>query len=74
MQTLLSATVLAPSCMLADAYATACMVLGKEKSIELIEADPTLECYLIFADENGETTTYLSSGLKGKTVKTENGE
>lgn len=74
MQTLLSATVLAPSCMLADAYATACMVLGKEKSIELIEADPTLECYLIFADENGETITYLSSGLKGKTVKTENGE
>lgn len=74
MQTLLSATVLAPNCMLADAYATACMVLGKEKSIALIESDPTLECYLIFADENGETQTYLSKGLEGKTIKTESGE
>lgn len=74
MQTLLSATVLAPNCMLADAYATACMVLGKEKSIALIEADPQLECYLIFAAEDGTMETYLSSGLKGKTVKSESGE
>lgn len=74
MQTLLSATVIAPTCMLADAYATACMVLGKDKSIELIESNPTLECYLIYADENGETATYLSSGLKGKTTNEESGE
>ena len=71
MQTLLSVTVLAPNCMLADAYATACMVLGKEKSIALIEADPSLECYLIYADDNGQTQTYLSKGLAGKTIKTE---
>ena len=31
LQTLLSATILAPDCMYADAYATACMVLGLEK-------------------------------------------
>jgi len=74
MQTLLSATVLAPNCMLADAYATACMVLGKEKSIELIEGDPQLECYLIYAAEDGSMETYLSSGLKGKTVNSESGE
>ncbi|WP_286743328.1 FAD:protein FMN transferase [Roseivirga sp. UBA1976] len=74
MQTLLSATVVAPNCMLADGYATACMVLGKDKSIELIEADPNLECYLIFADENGHIDTYISGGLRGKTVKTEKSE
>lgn len=74
MQTLLSATVLAPNCMLADAYATACMVLGKDKSIELVESNSSLECYLIYADENGETATYLSSGLKGKTIKTESSD
>lgn len=74
MQTLLSATVLAPNCMLADAYATACMVLGKERSIALIESDPTLECYLIYADENGDTQTYLSKGLEGKTIKTKSSE
>lgn len=71
MQTLLSATVLAPNCMLADAYATACMVMGKEKSIALVEADPSLECYLIYTDESGNMATYLSSGLEGKTIKSE---
>lgn len=74
MQTLLSATVIAPTCMIADAYATACMVLGKDKSIALIEADPSLQCYLIYANENGEIATYLSSGLKGKTINQESGE
>ncbi|MBO3699333.1 FAD:protein FMN transferase [Roseivirga sp. E12] len=68
MQTLLSATVFAPSCMLADGFATACMVLGLEESISLIESDPTLEAYLIYADDKGEMVTYLSPGLKGKTV------
>ena len=73
-QTLLSATVVAPNCMIADAFATACMVLGKEASIELINSDPTLECYLIFANEDGSMDTYLSPGLKGKTYNAENAD
>lgn len=68
MQTLLSATLLAPSCMLADGYATACMVMGLEKSIALVESDPTLEAYFIYADEKGELVTYVSPGLTGKTL------
>lgn len=64
MQTLLSATVLAPSCMLADGYATACMVMGLEKSISMIEADDTLEAYLIYADDDGQLITYISPGIK----------
>lgn len=68
MQTLLSATVLAPSCMLADGYATACMVLGLEESIKLIEEDPTLEAYFIYADEEGELATYISPGLAENTL------
>jgi len=68
MQTLLSATVLAPNCMLADAYATACMVLGLEKSIELIAQDDALEAYLIYVDEKGGLATYLSPGIENRTV------
>lgn len=68
MQTLLSATVLAPNCMLADAYATACMVMGLEESISLIESDNDLEAYLIYTDDKGEMITYLSPGLEGKTL------
>ncbi len=68
MQTLLSANILAPNCMLADGFATACMVLGLEESIRLIESDPTLEAYFIYADDDGELVTYISPGLKGKTL------
>ncbi len=55
---LLSATVIAPSCMQADALATACMVLGTEDAITMINALNTLSptdsiaCYLIFATDS----------------------
>ncbi len=68
MQTLLSATVLAPNCMLADAYATACMAMGLERAREMILDDKTLEAYLIYADQDGKTVTYISPGLKSKTL------
>lgn len=68
MQTLLSATVLAPNCMLADAYATACMVLGLDDAKTLILNDPELEAYFIYTNEAGGLMTYISPGLEGKTV------
>lgn len=49
---LLSATVTASSCMRADALATACMVLGKEEALEMIERVPNAACYLIVAEGN----------------------
>jgi len=33
----------------------------------MILNDPNLECYFIYSDENGETQTFISPGLKGKT-------
>jgi len=47
---LLSASVIAPDCMTADAYATAFMVLGLEKSLEIIKQHPELEAYFISSD------------------------
>lgn len=46
---LLSATVTASNCMRADALATACMVLGKEEALNMIECAPDAACYLIVA-------------------------
>lgn len=63
--TLLSATVITDTCSLADAYATALMVMGTEKAIEFIESNATIEAYLVYSDENGEFQTYQSSGLEG---------
>ena len=68
MQTLLSATILAPTCMEADAYATACMVLGLEESKRLVESDNSLEAYFIFADEEGQIDTFISEGLANRTL------
>lgn len=62
--TLLSATVIAPECAVADAWATACMVAGTEEAIALIEKYDFLEGYLIFSDEKGEMRSWMSSGVK----------
>lgn len=50
---LLSATVIAPDCATADAYATAFMVLGREEAARIVRADKRLKAYLIYADEQG---------------------
>ncbi len=60
---LLSATIVAPSCITADAYATACMVSGLEKAKEIVKNNPNLECYFIYEDENGELKEYRSDGM-----------
>lgn len=59
---LLSATVIAKSCLKADGYATAFMVMGKDKALEFVENHPeeALEIYLLFADENGEIQRVMS--------------
>lgn len=52
---LLSATVVAPSCMRADALATACMVLGTDSALMLIRELPKTECYLIYATDTADS-------------------
>ena len=57
---LLSATVLAPNCATADAYATAFMVLGMEKAKEVLSKHKELHVYFIYADNNGIMNTYTN--------------
>ena len=52
---LLSATIIAPSCMRADALATACMVLGVDSAMQLIESLPETEGYFIYATETADS-------------------
>ncbi|MDR1756744.1 MAG: FAD:protein FMN transferase [Culturomica sp.] len=62
-QELLSATVYAQSCMLADAYATAFMVLGLEKSRAIAEGTPDLEVCFIY-DEKGEERIWMTDKFR----------
>lgn len=64
MSQLLSATILADECAVADAIATACMVMGKEKSIDFISSHPDYEGYLIFSDDKGNFQTWTSDEIR----------
>jgi thiamine biosynthesis lipoprotein len=57
-QSILSSTVKASSCAIADGYATAFMVMGMERSKEFLKKNPQLQAYFIYADENGEYQTW----------------
>ena len=67
-QDILSSTVIARDCMTADAYATAFMVLGKEKAMEVLAKDTTLMAYFIVdapdADGNGGYEIVFSPALE----------
>lgn len=63
---LLSASVFADNCMLADAYATAFMVMGVEKAKSLLEKNKTLDAYLIYSGDNGEIKTVITDGIANK--------
>ena len=49
---LLSATVVSSCCMRADALATACMVVGEEEALDLIDRAGDAACYLIVAQDD----------------------
>lgn len=55
---LLSATVVADECAIADAYATSFMVMGVEKAKEVLKRHPEMKAYLIYADEKGELAVW----------------
>lgn len=63
--TLLSATVWSKQCALADAYATAFMVMGKNKTLKFLEQHPELdlEVYLLFSNEQDRIERAYTSGM-----------
>jgi thiamine biosynthesis lipoprotein len=63
---LLSATVLAPNCATADAYATSFMVMGLDKARELLSRHTELMAYFIYTDEQGQLAVWYSPALKDK--------
>ncbi len=55
---LLSATVIAENATWADALASVCMVMGMERSLELIKTLEGVEVYYIFVNDRNELETY----------------
>lgn len=63
---LLSVTVIADDCTTADAMATAFMVVGTEKALQMISAHPELhlQAYFLEANDAGGYTRKMSSGFE----------
>jgi len=66
---LLSATILAATCMEADAWATACMAMGPQKSKALLETHPELDGCLITGNDQGGMDVYYTPGFKSLILK-----
>lgn len=69
--TLLSATVVCDDAVTADAWDTAFMVLGLEKSKELLKKLPGIEVYFIYSNPQGGYEVFFSEGLKKMIVEQE---
>ncbi len=59
----LSASVVAPDCMTADALATALMVMPLEKSREMLDQLEGIEGYWIISDDEGKLQEVFTSGF-----------
>lgn len=59
-QDILGATVIADDCMTADAFATAFMAMGVEKSVEVAKTVPNLHYYFIYVKPNGDISSMFS--------------
>jgi FAD:protein FMN transferase len=63
---LLSATIVADNCTLADGIATACMVMGTERAIAFIRSHHELSAFFVSSDDKGNYETWTSDDLKKK--------
>lgn len=60
----LSATVLAPNCKMADGYATAFMVMDIKQGMEFAKNHPDLHVLLIYREENNEVQQFKTDNFK----------
>ncbi|TXE20432.1 FAD:protein FMN transferase [Psychroflexus gondwanensis] len=61
---ILSASVITTTCADADAYATAFMAMGLEKSVQFIEKQNAIKVIFIYSDSEGNQKTYISPELQ----------
>lgn len=66
---ILSSTVVAKECAVADAYATSFMVVGLDEAKKILSKHKELQAYFIYTDGNGKMATWCTQKLKEKLMK-----
>jgi thiamine biosynthesis lipoprotein len=64
----LGVNILAENCATADAYATALMAMNLDSAKKLLNNQKTLDAYIIYLDDNGETQEFMTSGFRNLVV------
>jgi len=65
---LLSVTVIHDNCMLADAYATAFMVMGVKQSKQFTKTHSEIEIYLVYTAKDGAWKTFVSPNMQNRII------
>lgn len=63
-----SASVIAPNCMEADAYATAFMAMGFDTGLELLQNLSHIEVLFIYSDASGNIQQFCTPGFKDRSI------
>jgi len=61
---ILSASVIADNCTLADGYATAFMVMGIDAGKKFLSKHPELDAFLVYSDEQGNIKIFKTKSVK----------
>ena len=60
---LLSATIVTKDCITADAYATACMVMGVERTKALLGTDKDIAVMIMYVDSDEKIATWCNAAF-----------
>ena len=61
-----SVSIIADNCTLADGLATAIMVMGAEKGLDLVNRLNNVECFIVIESSKGLLTNFKSKGFKAE--------
>jgi len=61
-----SVSIIADNCTLADGLATAIMVLGPAKGIQLVNQLNNVECFIVVEKPDGRLVDFYSTGFASK--------
>lgn len=66
----MSATIIHEKCMIADALATACMVMGPEAGLKLVAEFPDAEAFILYNNPEGKIGELMTPGFQKYLIET----
>ena len=65
---ILSASVFAENCTIADAWGTAFMVMGHEEAMRIVGKHPEVDVLLLYSDSTGDVKSFTTEGIRANII------